>query len=244
MKPDQSPTRPLPWPYRLRDTEPVDSAPPAFSTWMEQAALDELRSQGVRRPFRTGTRLFRQDDPHGSVFLIESGLVTVSVADADGTELIVGIYGRGELMCEVSAVEKSPRSASGVGRRPGFVTEIPGSAFRAFTVRHPQAMRYLLTAVRLRLQRAEQARLTQLSVDVLGRVAQTLLSWAESFGRTGPSHITITGFSRRELAQTVGASPKSVDAALARLTSDGVVRTGRLLFVLRDLPRLRALVER
>ncbi|MET7990716.1 Crp/Fnr family transcriptional regulator [Amycolatopsis sp. NPDC005232] len=219
----------------------MDSSPLAFSTWVGQTALAEFRQIGVHREFEAGELLFMEDSTPGNVLFIESGLITVYVTANVGTELILGIYGRGHLLCEVSALEQTPRSASGRGRTAGAVTEISGLAFRAFVARHPEAMRYILTAVRLRLRRAERERLSYLSVDVRGRVARTLLTWAESFGiRTG-SQVTISGFSRRELAQTVGASPKSVDEALAALTANGALRTGRLQFVLSDLPRLRAL---
>ncbi|WP_206784082.1 Crp/Fnr family transcriptional regulator [Amycolatopsis sp. MtRt-6] len=175
----------------------------------------------------------------GSVFLIESGLVKVYVTAGNGKELILGIYGRGELLCELSAMDRTPRSASGKGRTNGTITEIPGVEFRAFIGRHPAAMQHVLRTVQKRLHRADQARLSYLSDGVRVRVIRTLLDWADHYGRKSITGIEISGFSRRDLAQSIAASEKTVDDVLTALTTEGTLATDKKWFLLRDIDGLR-----
>jgi CRP/FNR family transcriptional regulator, cyclic AMP receptor protein len=68
--------------------------------------------------------------------------------------------------------------------------------------------------------------------DVTGRVVATLLSWAAEYGHATAEGVLIgLRASRRELAQVVGASEKSVDDVLTTLRRVGLVRTGRRRFV-------------
>ena len=182
-------------------------------------------------------------DPSAGVFLIESGLIKIHITASDGTELILGIYGRDELLCELSALERSPRSASGTGRANGMVTEIPGAVFRAFVGRHPEALQHVLATVRHRLQRADQERLSYLSDGVRMRVVRKLLTWAGRFGDRTAEGLVVSGFSRRDLAQSVAANEKTVDSILSSLAAEGVLTTSRERFLLLDVELLRKWTE-
>jgi CRP/FNR family cyclic AMP-dependent transcriptional regulator len=182
-------------------------------------------------------------DSSGSVFLVESGLVKVYVTAGNGKELILGIYGRGELLCELSAMDRMPRSASGRGRTGGTVTEIPGAEFRAFIGRHPAAMQHVLRTVQIRLHRADRERLSYFSDRVRMRVVRKLLGWADQYGSQSAEGIEIAGFSRLDLAQSVAASEKTIDDVLSALTAEGTIATDKKWFLLCDVERLRKSTE-
>jgi CRP-like cAMP-binding protein len=185
-----------------------------------------------------------ENESPGSVFLVESGLIKVYVTAGNGKELILGIYGRGELLCELSAMYRAPRSASGRGRISGTITEIPGAEFRAFIGRHPAAMQHVLRTVQSRLHRADQERLSYLSDVVRVRVVRKLLSWADQYGRKhSTGGIEISGFSRQDLAQSVAASDKTIDDVLSELTAEGVVATAKKWFLLRNRVQLQAIAD-
>lgn len=215
----------------------------SFGAKISRQALAELRAKGFTRRFSENDQLFMEHDCSGSVFLVESGLVKVYVTAGNGKELILGIYGRGELLCELSAMDRRPRSASGRGRASGTVTEIPGTEFRAFIGRHPAAMQHVLRTVQIRLHRADQERLSYLSDGVRIRVVRKLLNWADQYGRQRVGGVAIAGFSRRDLAQSVAASEKTIDDILSALTAEGTVATDKKWFLLRDVEGLRKSTE-
>jgi CRP/FNR family transcriptional regulator, cyclic AMP receptor protein len=217
--------------------------PDSFGAKIGRDALVELRANGIIRRFGENDQLFMENDSSGSVFLVESGLIKVYVTAGNGKELILGICGRGELLCELSAMDRRPRSASGRSRTSGTVTEIPGAEFRAFVGRHPVAMQHILRTVQDRLHRADQERLSYLSEGVRVRVIRKFLDWADRYGRERAGGIEIAGFSRRDLAQSVAASEKTVDDVLSALTAEGAIATDKKWFLLRDVDRLRQSAE-
>lgn len=199
----------------------------------------ELFRRARWRAFAIDEVLSRQGEAADGVLIIDSGLVKVSVGSAGGTEIVVGLFGRGHLLGEVSALRRTRRSATVVGHMPGAILHLGGDAFRDLLAGQPDLFAVVLAAANQRLLDADRHRLALASDDVTGRVASTLLSWASEYGR-GTEHGILIGLrvSRRELAQIVTASEKSVDDVLTSLKRAGLVQTGRRRFVVRDVPAL------
>ena len=207
---------------------------------MPDPLVDRFRELGRLRLFDVNEVLFFEGEVADSVFVVESGLVKVYVSAPSGDELILGLYGSGEVLGEMSGLGDGVRSATGIGHTPGRVTEIPGHRFRDFLDRHPDAMVHMLSVVQQRLRRADRERLSYLSDDVSGRVARKLVSWAHSHGSPrDDGTIVIARITRRELAQSVAASEKTVDDVLTILSAAGLIATGRRRFVLLDARRLQ-----
>ncbi|MEC3977971.1 Crp/Fnr family transcriptional regulator [Amycolatopsis sp. H20-H5] len=223
----------------------MELLPPAsFGARLGREALEELRRTGIAKKYSIGDLLFMQGDDHGNVFLVESGQVKVYVTGPEGAVLILGIYGRGEVLCEMSALEQLPRSASGVARTPTVVTEINGRNFRAYVRRNPDVMSHVLSVMRHRLHKADDERLSYLSEGVVVRVTRKLLAWAATYGAVElDGRVEILGFTRRDLAQSVAAAEKSVDDVLSTLTNAGLITTGRRRFVLLAPAQLQAWPE-
>ncbi|WP_197319446.1 Crp/Fnr family transcriptional regulator [Saccharomonospora sp. NB11] len=210
----------------------VDDEPDGRLTLNE---LHQLRKRGTRRTYTKSEILLLEGTDPGPVLILESGLVKVTVSAEAGEELLLGFRGPGELLGEMSALRGCPRSATVTAHAPSSVTEIPEKVFRQFLLEHPNALLRMLLATHDRLRKADQERLLYLSKRVVERVASRLLEWCVRFGKASPEgHVEIRRFSRRELAQSIAASEKTVDEALAALTRDRILRTGRQLFVILD----------
>jgi len=129
----------------------------SFAQRVGDDMMDRLRLIGQQWEFDEHDVLFRQGDPVDDVMIIEAGLVSVHVLD-EPAELTLGVYGRGDLLGEMSALERGPRAASGVAYAPGMVTIVSGPRFRAFLKVHPDAMGHALGVVLHRVRRAYQER--------------------------------------------------------------------------------------
>jgi CRP/FNR family transcriptional regulator, cyclic AMP receptor protein len=223
--------------------EHAEAARP-FADLVGDSVLEWLRSRGTRRPVRAGEVLFLEGEHTDDVLLLESGLVKVYVTAPGGAELILGLYGAGELLGEMSAVGWGDRSASATGHTPGTAIQLRGRQFRAFLQQHPAALVHVLGVVQQRLRRADQERLSYLADDVAGRVARRLLSWAKVHGQARANGaVAVLDMSRKELAQSIAASEKHVDAVLTAMRCAGLITTGRRLFVLVDPERLHHWAE-
>jgi CRP-like cAMP-binding protein len=215
-----------------------------FIDHLDAATAGELRKLGQWRAFRAGQVLTRHGEPGKEALLVDSGIVKVTVTSPAGDEVVLGFRGRGELLGEVSALRGTTRSATVTGHQPGGVIEIAAPVFRRFIWLRPELFAVLLNAASQRLRQSDLHRLSYASDNVSRRVASTLLVWAHDHGRITEVGTEITlRASRRELAQWVIASEKTVDSVLADLTRAGLIRTGRRQFIVLDAAGLHRWVH-
>jgi CRP/FNR family cyclic AMP-dependent transcriptional regulator len=180
------------------------------------AQLAQLNDLLHRRTVPAGTPLMLAEQPGEVAYLILSGTVKIHVEQANGMDVILGIRGRGEIVGEMSLVDRQGRSASVVTLedctllwldRPSFET-----CLHTMPVLSANLVRML--ARRLRLATAQIQALAAL--DLHGRVARALLSLAEEYGEPAPGGGTLIPLrlTQGDLAGLVGASRVRVNEAM------------------------------
>ncbi len=205
------------------------------------AETAELRELGMVRRWQRGEVLFGEGERSEWVLFLLSGRVKVSTYAPDGTTVVLAIRDRGSLLGELSAIDREPRSAtvSALDDVSGLV--VPAVSFQRFLDDHGRVAVLITRLVVARLRDADRKRIEYGAFDTTGRVAARLLELAERFGEQGAEGTTITmPLSQEELAGWTGASREAVTKALGTLRSAGMIETGRLKVVVRDLPALRA----
>ena len=132
-----------------------------------------------RTGFPSGTNLFTVEQPGEVAYLILSGTIKVHVEQTDGSDVILAILGRGELVGEMSLVENIGRSATAVTMEETAVAWIDRQAFHSCLARMPTLSTNLLGILARRLRLANEQIQSLATQDVFGRVARQLLA----FGR-------------------------------------------------------------
>lgn len=66
------------------------------------------------RDVQGNTSIFAVDQPGEVVYMIRSGTVKIHVEQADGSDVILAILGPGELLGEISLIDRLGRSANAV----------------------------------------------------------------------------------------------------------------------------------
>ena len=207
-------------------------------------ARQRLREVGRPKPFARGAELMVVGDHSREVLLIESGAVKVILSNEDGSTLIVGMYGPGELVGELGVLDHRPRNATIVAQRPGHALHVPGRTFLELVNRDPD-VRYLVdTTRRNRLDSADRFRLDVASKSVSIRIATQLLAYGKAYGESAGGELVIHDLSQEDLAHMVGAAKKSVERALRDLRLVNLVQTGRMRFVLPQPRLLESLLSR
>ncbi|KAA9155924.1 Crp/Fnr family transcriptional regulator [Amycolatopsis acidicola] len=203
-----------------------------------ERARQRLRAAGRRTAFRRGQTLMSFGENSKDVLLIESGSLKVVLSERNGAQVVAGPYGPGELIGELGVLERRPRSATVIGHHSGAVVRVAAQVFRELTEQDRDVLVLLNATLRSRLHNADRRQLAIASQDVTTRVAAQLLAWARSFGDQDGREIVVRGIVQGDLAKAVVASNKTVDAALKTLRESGLLRTGRLRYVLPDADRL------
>jgi CRP/FNR family transcriptional regulator, cyclic AMP receptor protein len=194
-----------------------------------------LLEEGMSRSYRRGEALFSEGDVADRVFLIERGWVTLRIATPAGGEVILGLWGPGDVIGELSALDGEPRTATALAVDEVAAVVAPAGAMRALLERQPELAGELLRLLAGRLRDSNRQRLEFAMLDCLGRVARRLLELAERFGEPGPDGIRIElPLSQEQLASWCGCSREATVKALRTLREVAGVSTGRRVVTLRD----------
>jgi CRP-like cAMP-binding protein len=94
-----------------------------------------------------GDTIFREQDPGGSLFAIESGTVKIYKESVTGRKVLASLSG-GEIFGELSLFDRSPRSATGVASTGVRLWTLDGVRLTAAFAEHPQlGVRFLIQLV-------------------------------------------------------------------------------------------------
>jgi CRP-like cAMP-binding protein len=207
-----------------------------FLARLAPAEREALLTLGTRRSYRRGAPLFLEGDRSDHVVVVLEGRVRVSLAAADGRDLVVAVRGPGELLGELAAIDRGePRNASAYAVDPLMVQVVSADEFEAFLERTPRAAIALLRTFTSRLRDASRTQMEFGSFDTVARVARRLDELAASHGEPADDGVHIgLPLTQAELAGWIGASRESVARALRVLRDRGVVSTRRRQVVVHD----------
>ena len=195
-----------------------------------------LRAGRRARPFRRGQHLITAGTPSDEVLLLESGLVKVVIPTGGAREPISGLYGPGTLLGEIGVTSGAPRSAHVIALTSGAAWHVAGSHFLA--MRDDRGVQRLVEETwRARQRNADENQRRQMRSGA-ARVAMCLLAWAREFGTETGSGLELRGVSQQDVAHAVAMSVKTIEPFLHTLRRHGLLRTGRLYYLLPSPDRL------
>lgn len=195
-------------------TGPLGTMPLFHS--LSQEELTRLEPLLRTRNFPVGANIITVEQPGEVVYIIQTGTVKIHVEQADGSDVILAILGPGEVVGEMGPIEEQTRSASVITLEPTTVLWLSRSDFRECLLNLP-TMSYNLVRILSRRLRIANAHIQSLaSLDVYGRVARQLLSFAEEYGQKahGGEIVIPIRLTQSDLADLVGASRVRVNQVL------------------------------
>ncbi|HXT37336.1 MAG TPA: Crp/Fnr family transcriptional regulator [Chloroflexota bacterium] len=209
------------------------------------AQIATIAGRFRRRAIPAGTTLILAEEPGETAYLIEQGVMKVSLLQADGSEVILGLRGQGEMVGEMSLLDHQARSATVTALEPCSVLWVDRATFGAWLHTVPELNTNLLRLLARRLRLAGIQILTLSTLDLYGRVARQLLSLAEQCGEPltddGASVLIPLRLTQSDLAAMVGATRARVNAVLMYYKRHGMIEVDRSLRItLRDPAALEA----
>ena len=124
--------------------------------------LDELVQTAKVVAFKRNDTLIEQGARDDSVYLIQSGSVTVSIRVGD-RDIVNAYIPAGNYVGEMAMLMQAPRSATVRAAVPTEAIEIDGKAFRALLDRFPEVRRQVESNIEAR--KLERQRLLQLGIE-------------------------------------------------------------------------------
>lgn len=193
----------------------------------------------TRHVYRRGDVVFYQHDPSGRLFVIEEGWVKITQETDTGDEILIDVFGPGNIIGEVSIFTNEPRTGTVTAIEPSVLMALSRESFYGLVKTHPHIALGCLEILAGRLRASDELVQDLAFFDVPARLAKRLLELSDQAGvdADGGRLIDIR-ITQEELATMVGTTRESINKALALFRRQGILgrRDGRI--VIRDQERL------
>ena len=189
-----------------------------------------------------GQAVMDYDDPATEVFFVVQGEVRVLVRTGDGERTqILGDFGAGDLVGEMSAIDGAPRSARVEALVRTRLCIVPAAAFLDLVAGPAPVGLRLLRRLTARIRGQNRLLLERSALPTGLRLAAELLRLARARA-DGTASISPPP-TQEELAERIGARRETVSRELSGLARAGLLHRTRAALVLDDAAGLARLVE-
>jgi CRP-like cAMP-binding protein len=173
-----------------------------------------------------GTVLFVEGEPAEHVWAVKSGVVHIVKGGADGREIVLDVFGPGELFGAIAALDARPYPASAKAAEPSTVWKVPAALVRHLCQKYPTLRAGILSQVSERLRGAHE-RMRSLALEkVEQRLAKMLLTLADKVGQHKAGAIVVS-ITRQELADMVGATVETTIRITSKWLGEGLITSSR-----------------
>ncbi len=201
------------------------AAAPFFAS-ASPRGLAELAERTKLASYRQGDTIFSQGDPSRSVFLIQSGVVGISVPGPDGSPVTQATLRAGSLFGELGVLAGRARTAGAGAFEDCSLWEIEGEAFVGLFTSQPAVAVEVVTSLARYVLDSEGVAEDLLFLDLKGRLAKRLLFLAGVNGDNTEGPVADIEIERSELAALAGGTRDAVERILDGFEKEGVIKQG------------------
>jgi CRP-like cAMP-binding protein len=189
------------------------------------AVIEHLGSYMKTRRVARGTTIFAKGDPGSGLMGVLAGAVKVSVASADGKDIVLNVFREGDIFGEIALLDGRPRTADATAMSDCELIVIERRDFVPFLSSQPDVMLKFIEILCSRLRRTSEQVQDITFLNLPTRLAKTLLQLTGGVqGSATPSKATIT---QREISQMIGMSRESTNKQLRAWAKRGWIRLER-----------------
>lgn len=175
-----------------------------------EADLRQLSAAAGVRRYRRGQLVVQEGDPGDALLVVVEGSLKAVSTSGHGEELLLAVVEPGDTVGELAVADGGCRSATLVALTGCAVLRLPREEVLAAADRSPVLARALMASLAGTIRRLTGNAADLVFLDAPRRVAKLLLTLA-----TGDGFLVVrTGLTQSELAERVGASRQTLNAAL------------------------------
>ncbi len=209
---------------RTRDKLSLLRSHPLFRD-LPSAVIERLGSYMKTRRVARGTAIFAKGDPGAGLMGVLAGSVKVSVASAEGKDIVLNVFREGDVFGEIALLDGRPRTADATAMSDCELIVIERRDFVPFLSGQPDVMLKFIEILCSRLRRTSEQVQDITFLNLPTRLAKTLLQLTGGVqGSATPSKATIT---QREISQMIGMSRESTNKQLRAWAKRGWIRLER-----------------
>lgn len=221
------------------------AAPPERVSWPPLSLVAQLTeperiallAAGSPVKFPDDDILVLQGEPGDGLYVLTDGMVKVTVAAESGTETMLAVRSRGDLIGEFAVLDGEPRTAT--ARAVGAVSaiRISRARFSEFGQRYPAAQTTITKSLVAKMRAATERHAAERTWGARERVAQVLYELAEDYGEqaTDGAVVIPLPITQSELGELAGVAVSTTERVLGDLRKEGVIATRYRKIAIRDM---------
>jgi CRP-like cAMP-binding protein len=211
---------------------------------LSDRSLARVESLCSMRSFAKGEEVVGDHENTTDVFFILSGTVRVTSFTEAGREVIFNDVSGGGIFGEFSAIDRLPRSASGVALTDCTLARMPASAFVGMLQEENKVAVHLVELLVKKIRSMSERVFEVSALAVRERLRRELVRLAMMIGKKEGGVITIVPApTHYEIAARIGSHREAVTREINRLELEKVLEIGRRSIRITDLERLKATEE-
>lgn len=191
-----------------------------------------------------GGYLFREGETAERIYFIIKGNVKIVKEFSSGKNAIMGIFGPGNVVAEVAAVDQRPYPASCIALDNVSAGAIPSKVFQEILKREPDTAIMMIAGLGRKLRELTE-NLGAISVmPVEKRLARLLHKLAANIGVKSASDVELTlNMTRRDMAEIIGTSFEVVERSLKKFREDNLISVDGKKITIHDYQKLEDMFE-
>jgi CRP-like cAMP-binding protein len=207
---------------------------------LSDAELTRIRGLCFLRSFAKGEEIVGDHENTTDIFFILSGTVRVTSFTDAGREVIFSDVSAGGIFGEFSAIDRLPRSASGVAVTDCTLARMPASAFFGLLRENNSVCLHLVELLVTKIRSMSERVFEVSALAVRERVRRELLRLVATAGKRDGNGITISPApTHYEIAARIGSHREAVTREVNRLEFEKVLEVGRRSIRITDMSRLK-----
>jgi CRP/FNR family transcriptional regulator, cyclic AMP receptor protein len=218
-----------------------DLMPHTLFRGVPEEQLAQLCELIGRKQFPANAPLMLAEQAGEVIYFILGGTVKIHLEQADGSEVIISILGRGEIVGEMSALGVTSRSASVVTLEASTLLWLDRANFQRCLLTMPVLAYNLASILATRLRHANDKIQALATQTVETRIARQILTFAEQYGQkhdNGDVQILLR-LTQSDLAAMTGCSREHVNKVIVSYKERGYLSVDRHYhFTIHNLPAL------
>ena len=194
--------------------------------------LEEVANYCVRRALERADTLFTMGDRPDAMYIVLSGRIAIVTTAPDGRDSVISLMEEGDLFGEMGLFDGRGRSAGARALEGSEVLAVPYGPVRRLYEENPDHLWRVVSMLVRRLRAAGTALTDAVFLDVVGRTAKRLLTFA------GDDESFVLPVTQEELAAMVGASRERVNKAISQFVRLGWLGRSGNRYTIRDREQL------
>jgi len=206
----------------------------------EECAKIAVHARG--KTFARNEYLFMQGQPYRNMFLIRSGSVKNTQLSPNGNEVILWMYGTGNVVGVLSEPTSCCYTCSAKALEPATALVWEYATVQKLMMEYPQVRRNVSQILVTRLNELEERFREVATENVARRLALALLRLLKHIGKQVNGGVEVS-LSREELAQMTGTTLFTISRILSKWGREDLIVPRRESVLVRDPHRLELLSE-